>query len=463
MSLPENIVRLASATMLALSLFLPTTARPSPAGAEPASADLREASEAMDEWRGDPDAVAKMKAALERARQGMVETPALLREEARFVIIEAQSQARLSEPEAWVPAERKLRRALDLDPKYAPAHVLLGHLYVITRQPEKARAALERADELGSKDAWLDLNWSDLLRLEGNHADAIPRCRRVAKRRDITRKALEAAQTCLLGSYVATGKLDDADALHRERIEADAEDATVHADYARFLLCRRRDIDASTRVAAQSIRLGDQRWPSVVLAAALYTQWSEDHHAGDADAAAKSWRAASRFPVPDPAAVAGVVCGRDAAMRMRYALRDEHRGVIVPAASAVVLASEQAPDGIGGIFGFRVAGVGRDKGEFFLNSKEDYRDPACLTIRFSEAAANEFHRRHGEFPDVFLKGKDVTVVGEARRRRIDFVTFGLPSDKYYYQTHVDVTDAEQVRIFDHAATPPPDAPATSDV
>lgn len=42
----------------------------------------------------------------------------------------------------------------------------------------------------------------------------------------------------------------------------------------------------------------------------------------------------------------------------------------------------------------------------------------------------------------------------ARQRRIDFVRFNVLSGKYYYQTHIIVTDPDQVTAYDPSVGPP---------
>ncbi len=44
--------------------------------------------------------------------------------------------------------------------------------------------------------------------------------------------------------------------------------------------------------------------------------------------------------------------------------------------------------------------------------------------------------------------------GFARQRRIDFTHFDMPTGKYYYQTHIIVTEPDQVAIYDPSERPP---------
>lgn len=114
---------------------------------------------------------------------------------------------------------------------------------------------------------------------------------------------------------------------------------------------------------------------------------------------------------------------------------------------AIVAAADAAPRGVPGIFAIHVAGTGRIDGRVFLNSEADYRDQRNLTIAIAPPAAQALAQRHGAAPDAFFRGRNIEVRGAARRERIDFTDDRhRPTGLYYYQTHVAVTDPDQIRI-----------------
>lgn len=83
----------------------------------------------------------------------------------------------------------------------------------------------------------------------------------------------------------------------------------------------------------------------------------------------------------------------------------------------------------------------------YLNSELDYRDQRNLTIAISPGAARQLEAQLGAPPTVALKGKRILVNGVAVRTKIVFLADGKPTDKYYYQTHVRVTDATQIELL----------------
>lgn len=113
---------------------------------------------------------------------------------------------------------------------------------------------------------------------------------------------------------------------------------------------------------------------------------------------------------------------------------------------AVQLAAEAAPGTVPGRFALRVQATGTQDGFTYLNSELDYRDQRNLTIAVAPSAARQLERQFGSHPLVALKGKRILVDGAAARTKIVFFDDGKPTDKYYYQTHVRVTDPRQITV-----------------
>jgi len=113
---------------------------------------------------------------------------------------------------------------------------------------------------------------------------------------------------------------------------------------------------------------------------------------------------------------------------------------------AIVAAADAAPRGVPGVFAMQVTATGRIGGRVFLNSEADYRDQRNLTIAIEPRAAERLAALHGAAPESYFRGKSIEVRGAARRVRIDFIENRRPTGLYYYQTHVPVTDPEQISI-----------------
>lgn len=118
------------------------------------------------------------------------------------------------------------------------------------------------------------------------------------------------------------------------------------------------------------------------------------------------------------------------------------------ASQAVMVAADAAPSGVTGTFALIVRRAEMVGPRLFLNSQADYRDQRNLSIAIQPGALAGLKQKLGGDPISILKGKDIRVTGVARRTRIDFTEDGKPTGKYYYQTHVAVTDPAQIAVID---------------
>ncbi|MGJ8680301.1 hypothetical protein [Paraglaciecola sp.] len=112
-------------------------------------------------------------------------------------------------------------------------------------------------------------------------------------------------------------------------------------------------------------------------------------------------------------------------------------------------AADSAPDGVQGIYSLTIQATGSQKGDrrIFLNTELDYRDQRNITIALSDKTIRELISETQQSPMDFFKGKTIQVIGEAQRTKIYFVTMGRRTSKYYYQTHIKVTDASQITVL----------------
>ncbi|MFC4728151.1 hypothetical protein [Coralloluteibacterium thermophilus] len=114
---------------------------------------------------------------------------------------------------------------------------------------------------------------------------------------------------------------------------------------------------------------------------------------------------------------------------------------------AIQLAAAAAPGGVPGTFDMRIQAAGSQGGNTYLNTEHDYRDQRNLTLALPPGITQELEARLGADPKTALLGKRLRVTGEARRITIWFFDGeGRPTGKYYYQTHVLVSGADQIEV-----------------
>jgi hypothetical protein len=128
---------------------------------------------------------------------------------------------------------------------------------------------------------------------------------------------------------------------------------------------------------------------------------------------------------------------------VRYPTAD---GQVIAPALAVMAAADAAPQGYAGTFGFTVLRADMVGPRLFLNSYPDYRDQRNLSIAIDSRVLPALRDRYGKDLRAAFLNHEIRVVGVARKTRIAFTVKGRPTDKYYFQTHVAVTDPNQILI-----------------
>jgi len=140
-----------------------------------------------------------------------------------------------------------------------------------------------------------------------------------------------------------------------------------------------------------------------------------------------------------------VALGSGCATAPQSAMTSSTKAWITPS-QAILLAANAAPRGVRGTFAMRVQATGTQNGRSFLNSELDYRDQRNLTVALSQRAVQGLRERLGADPLVALQGKNILVTGSAFWTKLFLIAGGDPPAKYYYLTHVNVTDASKLVV-----------------
>lgn len=171
-------------------------------------------------------------------------------------------------------ADAYIAKSLELNPEFAEAFVLRGHLYRLMGRPAEAFVALRKAGQLGTSDPWLQNNWADLLHDGGKYDEAAERYRKVVESKTSNNKAMKAALEGLAKYYATVGKLDQADAMYRRQIELEPKSAWTYGNYAAFLLCQRDDYEQTIERSRQARVIMDYGVGRYWLATGLYRKWA---------------------------------------------------------------------------------------------------------------------------------------------------------------------------------------------
>jgi hypothetical protein len=110
-------------------------------------------------------------------------------------------------------------------------------------------------------------------------------------------------------------------------------------------------------------------------------------------------------------------------------------------------AAEAAPYGVTGNFSFTIKAAAKPGEIVYLNTELDYRDRRCITIALSPEIASHIEQQYGVTAQEYYLGKKVQVNGTAKQVKIWFFERGKRTDKYYYQTHIQIMRPKQIEVL----------------
>jgi hypothetical protein len=121
---------------------------------------------------------------------------------------------------------------------------------------------------------------------------------------------------------------------------------------------------------------------------------------------------------------------------------------VIKPMDAVMRAAEAAENKrrVHGVFEMVVRATGQEDSTSYLNSELDYRDQRNLTAVILPSAAPALKEKYGDDFLSGLKGKRIRITGAAQRVTIRIYIDGKRTDKYYFQTHVQVSQADQITV-----------------
>lgn len=236
---------------------------------------LKHSIELLDGYRGDGAMLEAARAELESVLRADPRNAPAHREMARYFIMRGHVSYQRFQPGALEAAESSLTKAIKINPKYAEAYVLRGHLYRLMGRSQDAVRALETAEKIGTSDPWLQNNWADLLSDAGRYEDAAKRYRKVLASKTKNKKAMTVAYEGLIRYHRSVGQWDMVDQIYRDRIAYEPDAAWGYGNYAEFLLCYRDDPENAILRARQALRIMDYGVGRYWLAAGLYRKWAQ--------------------------------------------------------------------------------------------------------------------------------------------------------------------------------------------
>lgn len=233
----------------------------------------------LDNWGGGSD---DLRTAGLYLQQVLIAHPNHVRariEMARFILNRGYISYRQFKPGTLDQAEAQLLEALRIDPNAADVYVLAAHIQTLKGFTQSAVQLLEKAEQLGTRNPWLYLNWVNALLDLNRAADAE---HRLAQAQDLL-SAINPPPKRLWSRFheetasvmFALRRLDEVDKAYQALLAVEPDYAWGRGNYAVFLLYTRGMPDDAIAMAESALKIMDYGIGRSTLSAALYAKWAE--------------------------------------------------------------------------------------------------------------------------------------------------------------------------------------------
>ncbi len=135
-----------------------------------------------------------------------------------------------------------------------------------------------------------------------------------------------------------------------------------------------------------------------------------------------------------------------AAIAAPQASGDASSAAFITPYDAIWRAAADPENGVTGKFRLTVQTAEQWRDRVYLDSELNYRDQRSLNIEVLPAAQAALRERLGGSIES-IRGKTIIVSGTAKRTTVWFLVNGKQTDKYYYQTQIAVSNANQIEIL----------------
>lgn len=181
-------------------------------------------------------------------------------------------------PEGLHQAENLLGSALQIRPDSVNAKILLGYVYANQRRFAQAQALFAQAQKANPPNLWLWVNWAQMLVTQGKLDQAIAKYREALARpmtHDTYDRARHEGYSELIALLNQRKDFDGMEALYKQQAAEFGPGSCYTADYARFMLLERGNVQAAIDLARGALNQSctDTR-SRQTLGLAEYVQWA---------------------------------------------------------------------------------------------------------------------------------------------------------------------------------------------
>ncbi|MBK0391856.1 tetratricopeptide repeat protein [Ramlibacter algicola] len=191
--------------------------------------------------------------------------------------------ARIAMKTNWGPqglreAEALIRSALQVQPGFQNATILLGYVHANQGRHREAEALYKEAARTPTTNLWLWTNWGELLASQGREPEAIAMYRKAlvgGPTRDANDRARQHAYDRLLAIHRGRSDLDAAEPLLRQRVADYPDGPCTSLSLARFLVAQRGDAAGAEAVLRTMKPVHcEQGEGRMIMALVRYMDWS---------------------------------------------------------------------------------------------------------------------------------------------------------------------------------------------
>lgn len=250
---------------------------------------LEAARSQLDIWKGEKDKLAEAYSILERVlKEDPLFAPAL-REMGRLTIKSAYINNANSDKQKLIAAEKLIKKAIEVEPLYEDAYVLLGHLYTAQGDYPAAVKALGQAAEQGSNSPWLHVNRADVFAKLGHKLLTVEFYKKAIAMEPSDSKAYSAALSGLARYYRNEKNFAEAEAWFQKLLALEPNNAWIWGNYASYLLFDKGDYDQAISNGEKSLAIRDYPVGRYNVAMAYLTKWAGLLEEGYAPAQVQSY------------------------------------------------------------------------------------------------------------------------------------------------------------------------------
>lgn len=166
------------------------------------------------------------------------------------------------------------RKAIDIEPRYADAWVLMGYIDAHLGKHNDAQAAFEKAEEIGTANPWLQINRAEEYLMTDRDSDALRTLDKIDIATMDNKKAQMSTAEMYVWYYKRADDLKNTETWYRRQLAIDPNYAWGYGNYAGFLVWYKGDFAEAEKQARAGLAIMDYGEGEETLAAALYASWA---------------------------------------------------------------------------------------------------------------------------------------------------------------------------------------------